>query len=326
MIRRLLVAVLFTVLQLSFSTFFNKYPIVHSDYFVGESNGKSYTITEYKGTSDRLVLSINESNGITNHFNLSTCNESWILMKKYSINSLGSHLYIHIWGTENNNSLVSVDLTALSNNISNGTCISIIDSYLGEYKTYIYRVENNTILKRWLVAPDDEEINPTVVAKTKLPIRHVYVYGGNIMISTGKEDSEPLSEEYYEDLPKCDVPENDTSCEEYQVTTEEPQTVFTTERMITESSEILTRTSFGHNLRVVIIIACAVFSVLVLIGIGYCLHRRKPRPVQPPLNHIKSIPNNYASVPCSTSDADGYEPMITPQIHSVYLLEEETET
>ncbi|KAE9546947.1 hypothetical protein FO519_009841, partial [Halicephalobus sp. NKZ332] len=295
------------------------------EYFVGERNGKSYTVICYSVYPDRLVLSINESNGITNHFNLSNCGEWWILIKKYSINNQGSHLYIHIWGTENTDSLISVDLTTLSNNISNGTCVSIADSYFWEHKIYIYRVENNNILKRWLVASDGELINAVVVAQTKLPIRYVNIYWKVIEISTGEEDSWPLSKENYVDLPRCNVPENDTSCEEYRVSTEEPQIVFTTERVITSSSEILIGTSFGHNLKVVIIIACAVFFVLVLLTIGYCLHRRKPRPVQPPLNHIKSIPNDYASVPCSTLDADGYEPMMTPQIHSVYLLEDEIE-
>ncbi|KAE9546371.1 hypothetical protein FO519_010417, partial [Halicephalobus sp. NKZ332] len=246
-------------------------------------------------------------------------------MKKYSINNQGSHLYIHIWGTENTDSLISVDLTALSNNISNGTCVSIADSYFWEHKIYIYRVENNNILKRWLVTSDGELTNSVVVAQTKLPIRYVDVDWKGIEISTGEGESGPLSKETYEDLPKCDVPDDGTPCDDYQFITEEPQTVFTTERVITRSSEVLTGTSFGHNLKVVIIIACAIFFVLVLIGIGYCLHRRKPRPVQPPLNHIKSIPNDYASVPCSTLDADGYEPMMTPQIHSVYLLEEEIE-
>ncbi|KAE9546237.1 hypothetical protein FO519_010551, partial [Halicephalobus sp. NKZ332] len=150
---------------------------------------------------------INESNGITNHFNLSNCGEWWILIKKYSINNQGSHLYIHIWGTENDDSLISVDLTALSNNISNGNCISIAGSYFGKHRIYIYLVENSTILKRRLVAPDGELTNPVVVAKTELPIRYVIVDWKGIEISTGEEDSGPLSEEYYEDLPKCDVPE-----------------------------------------------------------------------------------------------------------------------
>ncbi|KAE9547082.1 hypothetical protein FO519_009706 [Halicephalobus sp. NKZ332] len=191
-------------------------PIVREEYFVGERNGKSYTITKYKGIPNRLILIIKELSGITNHFNISNCDESWILIKKYSINDQGSHLYIHIWGTENDDSLVSVNLTALSNNISNGTCVSIADSYLGEYKIYIYRVENNNILKRWLVASDGELINAVVVAQTKLPIRYVNIYWKVIEISTREEDSGPLSKERYEDVPKCDVPENDTSCEEYQ--------------------------------------------------------------------------------------------------------------
>ncbi|KAE9552291.1 hypothetical protein FO519_004508 [Halicephalobus sp. NKZ332] len=177
---------------------------------VGERNGKSYTITGYKGTP-RLILSINEPNRITNHFNLSNCGESWIFMKKYSINNQGSHLYIHIWGTENDDSLVIVDLTALSNNISNGTCISIADSYLGIYKTYIYRVENSTILKRWLVA-DGELTKSVEVAKTKL-------------ISTGKEDSGPFSIENYHDLPRCDVSEDDTTCKEDQALEKTPNVI-----------------------------------------------------------------------------------------------------
>ncbi|KAE9547445.1 hypothetical protein FO519_009342 [Halicephalobus sp. NKZ332] len=196
-------------------------------HFVGERNGKNYTITQYDETPNRLVLSINESNGITNHFNLSTCGEWDISIKNYSINNQGSNLYIHIWGTENDNSLVIVNLTALSNDSSNGNCTSIAASYFGKYKIYIYRAENSTILRRWLVASDGELTKPIKVVETEFPIKSVHLHNDTIHVNTLIRDMHNYRKLYsYKDAPKCDVPEDDTTCEEDQALEETPKRLF----------------------------------------------------------------------------------------------------
>ena len=56
---------------------------------------------------------------------------------------------------------------SLSNDTINGHCTSFDAIYFGKHKIYIYKVENENTLKRWLVTPEGESINPVVVAKTE---------------------------------------------------------------------------------------------------------------------------------------------------------------
>ncbi|KAE9546581.1 hypothetical protein FO519_010207, partial [Halicephalobus sp. NKZ332] len=127
---------------------------VSYDNFVGERDGKNYTITKYNGYSDpdRLTLVVRESNGIFRRYLLSTCGEQRVSHFKRSINGQGTHLYIHFENSINNYLLI-VNLAALSDKISNGNCVSTDATYFGKHKIYVYRVENSTILKRWLLTP-----------------------------------------------------------------------------------------------------------------------------------------------------------------------------
>ncbi|KAE9556787.1 hypothetical protein FO519_000193 [Halicephalobus sp. NKZ332] len=212
MIRWFLIVILSTALQISLSG-------KSDEYFVDEHNGKSHTIIQYLGdynSPNRLMLNINESSGITKNFNLSTC-EQHLSIKDYSINSQRSHLYIRLSGSFNTNYILIVNLTTLSDDHINGKCVFFNAAYFGKYKIYIYRVEDSTILKRWLLTPVGEEINPVVVAETKLPIEYVNVDRNKVHIQTrgNGENSHTIKEEY-DDVPKCDVPDDDTSCKEYQ--------------------------------------------------------------------------------------------------------------
>ncbi|KAE9546712.1 hypothetical protein FO519_010076 [Halicephalobus sp. NKZ332] len=299
------IAVLFAALQLTFAS-------ESIEYFVGERDGKSYTITEYYETPNRLVLNVNESSGIVKYFNLSICDEWVVKINNYSIDNQGRHLYIHIWDADTDDSLISVNLTALSNNISNGNCISIADSYFGKHKIYIYRVEEEQILKRWLVTPDGEIANPVVVKKTKFPIRHVDINSKLIQITTREENSRSSEREDCEDLPRCDVPENDTSCEEYRDAGKISEILSTTERV--EASVILFSKRY---LKVIIIAICALLFILTLLGIGCCFYKWKLKSIHQPLDHPKSTPVDYVLIPCSTLDADGYKAMNAPRTLSV---------
>ncbi|KAE9546686.1 hypothetical protein FO519_010102 [Halicephalobus sp. NKZ332] len=101
--------------------------------------------------------------------------------------------------------------------MSNGNYTSIADSYFGKHKVYIYKVENSTILKRWLVAPDGELTKPIKVLETEFPIPFVTVYSDIIRVNALIPNMNNYWKfYYYKDAPKCDVPEDDTTCEEDQ--------------------------------------------------------------------------------------------------------------
>lgn len=60
-----------------------------------------------------------------------------------------------------------VNLSDLFYNVSSNSCTPVADVYFGKYKTYVYKIEKDNILKRWLLTPEGYEINPQVVVKTK---------------------------------------------------------------------------------------------------------------------------------------------------------------
>ncbi|KAE9548712.1 hypothetical protein FO519_008073, partial [Halicephalobus sp. NKZ332] len=165
-----------------------KEPSIREGYFVGERNGKNYTITKYYETTQRLVLTVENNNKSIKKFSLSTCTQKYAAIENYTINSRETHLFFQLRNPLDNKFLVIVSLAALSNDISDGNCMPIADSYFGKYKIYIYRVEDSNILKRWLLTPEGEEMNPVVVTKTKLPIEYVKVYWKVIQIGTGEGD------------------------------------------------------------------------------------------------------------------------------------------
>ncbi|KAE9546921.1 hypothetical protein FO519_009867, partial [Halicephalobus sp. NKZ332] len=193
------IVVLYAVLQMSFSSKSERH-------FVGERNSKNYTIIAYPEDLAKLILTVKIPNGITQTFSLSTCNERFTILHNYIVNSQGSHLFYSFTG-DNGSYLVVVNLTTLSNNISNGKCIFIKKAYFGKHKIYTYKIENNNILKRWLVNPEGKEVNPVVITKTESPIRHFLIDLDNILIGTeGKNVGDPYVYARYKDLPRCDIP------------------------------------------------------------------------------------------------------------------------
>ncbi|KAE9549265.1 hypothetical protein FO519_007530 [Halicephalobus sp. NKZ332] len=200
MIRWFLITALFAVLKISSSS-------ESEEYFVGERNGKNYTIKKYDVYPTILELHVNESGGIIKNFSSSVCSEHQISIKNHSINSQGSHLFFHIRNSFHDNYLVTVNLTALSNDTPNGNCMFVNAAYFGKHKIYVYRVENSKILKRWLVSPEGKEVNPIVVAKAESSIKEVEVSVDSINITT-KENIHPIT---LEDAPKCDVPDNNVN-------------------------------------------------------------------------------------------------------------------
>ena len=81
--------------------------------------------------------------------------------KNYSINSERTNLFVHYYKY-----LLTVNLTDLDNTKCNGKNTYVDDVYFGQYKTYVYFV-NDKILTRWLATPKGTLISPVLVAKTK---------------------------------------------------------------------------------------------------------------------------------------------------------------
>ncbi|KAE9549685.1 hypothetical protein FO519_007092 [Halicephalobus sp. NKZ332] len=129
----------------------------------------------------------------------------------------------------------------LSSNNNSGYCIHVNGIYFGKYKTYIYRIEDSNIVKRWLVTPEGTLTNPVVVAKTDFAIENIYVNSTTNIITACGEFQNCSPKKVFEDLPKCDVPDDGTPCEKDQVTTRKPQIVPTTE----QTTSIVTETSVG---------------------------------------------------------------------------------
>ncbi|KAE9551272.1 hypothetical protein FO519_005529 [Halicephalobus sp. NKZ332] len=276
------VVVIITVLQISSSSECNPY-------FVGAYNGTSYTIKEYEEyiSPDRLTLVVKERGGINEEFPLSTCGRKYILIGEHTIKDQGNYLFFHIKGEIGNGRLVIVDLMALSDDIFNGDCIPADMIILGKYKTYIYRIVDSSIIKRWVVGSDNNLTHPVVIGKSKYSIGEAYFNSGRIKVNINGYNSILMSE-YYEDAPRCDVPENDTSCEEYQ-----------------SPEEISTGTSFEYDLKVVFIAAGALFFILILLGILYCLWNWKSKSIQKLFDHLNNDSNDYTSVPHDISGVDG---------------------
>ena len=65
------------------------------------------------------------------------------------------------------NTFQILNLEDIINNNSEQICIPVVATYFGKHKTFIYTVREDRILERWLITPDGEKTNSTVVAETK---------------------------------------------------------------------------------------------------------------------------------------------------------------
>lgn len=149
-----------------------------------------------------------------------TCGRERIDILSDRMKIRGSLLFVHIRDLQSGeNFLQIIDLPALSNNITHEACIPVIETYFGRHKIYIYRVEEDHILKRWLITEDGEETNPAVVAKTEFvgflvsysnnydiqSIKAVVAHSQGIEIKTSSGATDDFFEtDDYEDLPRCD--------------------------------------------------------------------------------------------------------------------------
>ncbi|KAE9552788.1 hypothetical protein FO519_004005 [Halicephalobus sp. NKZ332] len=251
-----LVFFFFSAFQVSFSKKF--FP-----FYVSEVNGKSYAVQQFHNSS-RLELVTVESGGVIRRFELPNC-DLLTLTSDSPMSILGvkiqqDSLLLHIKNLEDNNQYLEiVNLLDLSNNIVNTTCLYVDDVYFGKHKNYIYKVEEGRILKRWLVTSDGKEANPTVVAETKFPIKTIDVRWQNIRITTQNQSINRGSVvEFHPDVPRCDVPESNTSCEENDLG----------RRKVVETALMLEK-----YIVVVIVVAAVFLFLLILAGSECCLFR-----------------------------------------------------
>ena len=61
-----------------------------------------------------------------------------------------------------------VDVPDLFSDNTSEICIPVADAYFGKQNTYVYRVENETVLERWLVTPDGNLTDSEEIAITQL--------------------------------------------------------------------------------------------------------------------------------------------------------------
>ncbi|KAE9547089.1 hypothetical protein FO519_009699 [Halicephalobus sp. NKZ332] len=260
MINQCLIILLLLVLQA-----YSENRIFHA-YFSG-SDRKHYVVTELEDPFS-LEITIMEPHEVTKTFPLSNCNFTKNGIYR-AVKIQENSVYIHVL-TDEGEFLKVVNLTALSNDITNGNCILISDAYFGKYKVYVYKIEEKNILKRWLVTPDGKLTNPVEVVRIEEPILYVYVYPENININIRTEGS---SSHYmyknYTDLPRCDVPWDSTSCEENQVPGEKSEIVSATDQPITGSSETSTGTTFYHDFKIVVITIIVYLFIQIILGVGY---------------------------------------------------------
>ncbi|KAE9551271.1 hypothetical protein FO519_005528 [Halicephalobus sp. NKZ332] len=180
----------------------------------------------------------------------------------------------------------------------NQTKAKIFSAYFGKHKIYIYKVEGENTLKRWLLTSDMKLTNPAVIAKTKLPITHVNVFRSEIKITMkDKNTNNSYIEEYYQDLPRCDVPENTTSCKEDQVSGGKSEITSTTKKTITKPSENILIAISERDLKVVGITFIVSLFILTLLRIGYYLLNRRWKSRRKIQDRINRESYMYAYVP-----------------------------
>ena len=98
------------------------------------------------------------------NYSYPSCGRERITIVNNRVQLRNDLLFIHIEDPQDEeNFLQIVDLPALSNDVINETCIPVTETYFGGKKIYIYRIEEEVVLKRWLITEDGEEINPAVV-------------------------------------------------------------------------------------------------------------------------------------------------------------------
>jgi len=252
------VAAFFAVLHISTSSDYKEYNI-------GKLNDTDYVIKErmFPFPYEQELIAI-EPDGTIQNFSFPDCgvDKSEIFYTDMKLRE--NHLFLRRENMESEGQFLQiVDLSNL-NNIPNEICISIAAAYFGEQNIYIYKIEKDNILKRWLVMENGEEKDPVVVAKTENEIRNVYVYSDRIAVTTKMESSDEVTTvEFPQDLPQCEIAENYIPCEEDELSKQKSATAH--------------RTAFEENVRDKVIVVSTCFLILILLAIGSCILNSKSR-------------------------------------------------
>ena len=69
--------------------------------------------------------------------------------------------------SDSSNMFHILNLPTLFNDVTDKKCISVVDTYFGNNNIFIYTVNGDKILERWLITPDGQQTNRTFVTETK---------------------------------------------------------------------------------------------------------------------------------------------------------------
>ena len=129
-----------------------------------------------------MILNAKEPNGVMKNFPLTNCHGWSLRLANYSGRIQRTQLFLDLYSIWSGRSLLIVNLMTLSNNSDNGHCTPIKEVYFGKYKTYIYRIEDDRTLKRWLVTPEGTLTNPYPIATIK-HVRYFFIKLVNLTFS-----------------------------------------------------------------------------------------------------------------------------------------------
>ena len=107
-----------------------------------------------------------ESNGTIENFPISNCGVDRLITPVGDIKLQEDRLLFLRKNIDNGEKLLQiVDLSDLLNNTTHEMCIPVADAFFGKKNTYVYIVEDNTVLVRWIVGSDGVLINPQEVTR-----------------------------------------------------------------------------------------------------------------------------------------------------------------
>jgi len=190
--------VFLSVLQLSSS-------LIYREYDLGKVNDTTYLIKENAYSIPRHLELIMESNGTIENFPISNCGVDRLITPVGDIKLQEDRLLFLRKNIDNGEKLLQiVDLSDLLNNTTHEMCIPVADAFFGKKNTYVYIVEDNTVLVRWIVGSDGVLINPQEVTRDENRIREVHVLSKYIELKTDSNDAGNFgTTKYPRDLPRC---------------------------------------------------------------------------------------------------------------------------
>jgi len=251
----------------------------YDELYVDTVNETTYILRQY-WYSHKMELMVIEHNDTFKIYQVPHCALDTVYAFYGNVKLRGDALFLQRWRLENNDILFQIiNLPALFDNATNGTCLAIAGSYFGEDRVYIYQVEEGNTLVRSSVTPDGELADSQTIATTQNEIERITVHEGGVVVMTKANDtSESPGIEIFNDLQGCGSLENGTACKEDESSDniiqllsdiEEPfiENITTTEEIpaTQAAKEEISESNFSFK----VIVICISLLILVLVAIAY---------------------------------------------------------